>query len=268
MPNPFNDQVITEFRANQGRVGGYFEGARLILLTTTGARSGTPHTTPLGYLPDGGERVIVIGSAGGSPRHPDWYRNLLANPSATVEDGILTYDADATVLTGPERAEVWARAVEADPGWAAYQEKTTRELPVVALAGRLRLGGSLSATVKQLHDSFRRELAHIRADVSASGPRLGAQLRVNCLTICAGLGNHHTGEDANIFPWVASRYPEAAPLLERLSAEHVEMAAVLERLRAVLAGDQASVAVEVEELVGLLERHLDYEDANLLPLLD
>ncbi|MFD0660427.1 nitroreductase family deazaflavin-dependent oxidoreductase [Thermocatellispora tengchongensis] len=133
MPIDFNRQIIEEFRANRGRVGGPFEGARLILLTTTGARSGAPHTTPLGYLPDGGDRILVIASAGGSPRHPDWYRNLLAHPRATVENGVFTYEAEAEVLEGGERDRIFARAVEADPGWAAYQDKAGRVLPVVAL---------------------------------------------------------------------------------------------------------------------------------------
>src|SRR5690606_29051160 len=103
MPTHLQQQVIDEFRANGGRVGGPFEGARLLLLTTTGARSGAPHTVPLGYLPDGGEQFFVIGSAGGSPRHPDWFRNLVAHPQVTVEDGVFVVDAVAEVLDGAER---------------------------------------------------------------------------------------------------------------------------------------------------------------------
>ncbi|MFG1888915.1 nitroreductase family deazaflavin-dependent oxidoreductase [Micromonospora sp. NPDC049051] len=125
MPNDFNQQIIDEFRANSGRVGGPFAGARLILLTTTGARSGSPHTTPVGYLPDE-ERILVIASAGGSPKHPDWYHNLLADPHVTVEDGVFTYQARAVVLTGAERDEIFARAVEADPGWAARKHANHR----------------------------------------------------------------------------------------------------------------------------------------------
>lgn len=103
MPNDFTQQIIEEFRANDGRVGGPFEGARLLLLTTTGVQSGAPHTTPVGYYPDGAERVLVIGSAGGAPKHPDWYHNLVANPRVTVEAGVFTYEADAVVLKGAER---------------------------------------------------------------------------------------------------------------------------------------------------------------------
>jgi deazaflavin-dependent oxidoreductase (nitroreductase family) len=84
--NDFTEQIIKEFRANDGQVGGPFTDARLLLLTTTGARSGRPHTTVLGYYPDG-ERVLVVGSAGGGPKHPDWYHNLVADPAVTVETG-------------------------------------------------------------------------------------------------------------------------------------------------------------------------------------
>ncbi len=133
MPNPFNQQIIEEFRANHGKVGGYFEGARLILLTTTGARTGNRHTTPLGYLPDGDGTILVIASAGGSPRNPDWYRNIGADPRVTVESGAFTYEADAVVLDGEERDRAFARAVESEPGWAEYQAKTDRTIPVVAL---------------------------------------------------------------------------------------------------------------------------------------
>lgn len=116
-----------------GESGGPFERARLLLLTTIGARSGAPHTTPLGYLPDGGERTLVIASTGGAPNHPAWFYNLVANPRVTVEDGVFTYDAQAVVLDGTERDRIFARAAEADPGWADYQARTTRGIPVVAL---------------------------------------------------------------------------------------------------------------------------------------
>ena len=133
MPNPFNQQVIDEFRANDGRVGGMFEGSELILLTTTGARSGRPHTAPLGFLTDEHGRILVIASAGGAPGNPDWFRNLRADPRVTIETGSRTYEAQATPLTGDERDAAWARAVAGDPGWADYQAKVTRTIPVVAL---------------------------------------------------------------------------------------------------------------------------------------
>ncbi|WP_436764098.1 nitroreductase/quinone reductase family protein [Streptosporangium sp. V21-05] len=272
MPIEFNQQIIEEFRANGGKVGGPFEGARLLLLTTVGARSGARHTTPLGYLHDGGERVLVIASAGGAPNHPAWYHNLVANPVVTVEDGIFTYEARAVVLEGAERDRVFARAAEADPGWADYQARTTRVIPVVALAGGgPPNAGSASETLKRVHDMFRRELALIRKEVTESGPGLGAQLRVNCLTLCQGLHNHHTGENIAMFPFLARRYPELAPTLERLSREHEKIAALVEELREVISAEGADsmlVLAEVERLTDELERHLAYEERQLMPILD
>lgn len=276
MPNDFNQQVIEEFRANGGRVGGYFEGARLLLLTTIGARSGAPHTTPVGYLPDGGERVLVIATAGGAPNHPDWFHNLVANPRVKVEDGVFVYDAQAVVLEGAERDRVFARAVEDDPGWADYQAKTTRVIPVVALQEipgppNVPNTASMGAALKLIHDGFRRELALIREEIAESGPGLGVQLRVNCLTICAGLRNHHAGEDAGMFRFFAEHHPELAPTLDRLSREHQRIAALLADLQKVISADAADpllVLPEVERLTDELESHLTYEEEQLIPILD
>lgn len=276
MPNDFNQQVIDEFRAHRGRVGGYFEGARLLLLTTTGARSGAPHTTPVGYLADGGDRVLVIASAGGSPKHPDWYHNIVANPRLTVEDGVFTYEARAVILDGEERERAFARAVEADPGWAEYQARTDRVIPVVALEsvenGPPDMGTtSMGEAIKAVHDAFRRELALVRREIGDSGPRLGAQLRINCLTLCQGLHNHHTGEDTALFPFLAGRYEELAPVMDRLHEEHGKIAALLDELRRVVTADDADpglVQAEVERLTDELEAHLVYEEEQLIPVLD
>ncbi|MEO3798250.1 nitroreductase/quinone reductase family protein [Nonomuraea sp. B10E15] len=269
----FNQQVIGEFRANNGQVGGYFEGARLLLLTTTGARSGKPHTTPLGYLPDGGERTLVIASAGGAPNNPAWYHNLKANPRATVETGVLIFDVEAEILEGAERDVAFARAVESDPGWAGYQAKTTRTIPVVALrvVGRPRAGAPPGgAYLKLVHDGFRRELALIRKELSDSGrPGLGVQLRINCLTLCQGLHHHHTGEDTMMFPGLAEGHPSLAPTLERLAKEHERIAALLEELKQTLSGDDPlKVRAEIERLADELEAHLRYEEEQLIPILD
>ncbi|MGC5022287.1 nitroreductase/quinone reductase family protein [Micromonospora sp. DT47] len=270
-----NKQIIEEFRANGGRVGGWFEEARLLLLTTTGARSGAPHTTPLGYLPDGGERVLVIASAGGAPRDPQWFRNVLADPLVTVEDGVFTYRARAEVLAGVERDRAFARAAEADPGWADYQDRSGRVLPVVALVPLpgppTPAAASPGAALKSVHDAFRRELASIRREVDAAGSTVGAQLRVNCLTLCQGLRHHHRGEDERVFPWLAGARPDLAPALDRLAAEHRTMAALLDELGKILAAadtDPAVLRAEVARLTGAVEAHLTYEEEQLLPVLD
>ncbi|MFF4750784.1 nitroreductase/quinone reductase family protein [Streptomyces sp. NPDC001270] len=276
MPLDFNQQIIDEFRARHGRLSGPFEGARLLLLTTTGARTGARHTTPVGYLPDGDGRVLVIASAGGSPRHPDWYRNLLAHPRVTVESGVFTYEAEAVVLRDAERDEAFARAVEADQGWAAYQAKTDRVIPVVALHEIATAGppevnaASPGEAIRLIHDVFRRELALIRAELDdGNGSALGAQLRINCLTLCQGLHNHHQGEDSALFPHVAARHPGFAAAWERLGREHERIAETVEALRRALStSDPATARTEVIRLTEELEAHLSYEEEQLLPLLD
>ncbi|WP_343076510.1 nitroreductase/quinone reductase family protein [Jiangella mangrovi] len=270
--------MVDEFRANRGRVGGPFEGARLLLLTTTGARTGAARTVPVGYLPDGDGKVVVIGSAGGSPRHPAWFHNLVAQPRVHVEDGLFAYDADAAVLTGAERDAVFARAVEADPGWAGYEERSGRRLPVVVLTPVPGPPGgpgidSPGAFLTTVQEAFRRELALVRAEVAAAGPRLGAQLRLNCLSACQGLHFHHTGEDTAIFPAIERARPDLADVLARLRAEHGTVATLIERLEAAIRGDDGdspgpAVLADVDALIEQLEAHLDWEEQQLVPVLD
>ena len=131
----YNRAIIEEFRANGGRVGGRYQGRPMLLLTTTGARSGERHTKPLVYLPDEG-RLIVFASASGAPRSPGWYHNLRANPVATVEVGTEMYLVDATEVTGVERDRLFARQAEVWPGLADYQQRTSRPFPVIALTRR------------------------------------------------------------------------------------------------------------------------------------
>ncbi|MFI6926603.1 nitroreductase family deazaflavin-dependent oxidoreductase [Nonomuraea spiralis] len=133
MTNSFNQQIIDEFRANEGRVGGPFEGASLVLLTTTGAKSGRPTTTPVMYLPDG-DRYVVIASNAGADNHPAWYHNLRATPTASAEIGVETFDVKADFVEGEERDTLYARMVEIAPGFAEYEAKTSRRIPVVALS--------------------------------------------------------------------------------------------------------------------------------------
>jgi deazaflavin-dependent oxidoreductase (nitroreductase family) len=128
----WNAKIIDEFRHNEGRVGGYFQGAPLLLLTTVGRSTKQPHTNPVMYLADG-SRLLVFASKGGAPTHPDWYRNLLANPHVTVEVGTQSYDAHAVVLEGAERDRFYAEQSARYPQFAEYQQKTTRVIPVVAI---------------------------------------------------------------------------------------------------------------------------------------
>lgn len=128
----WNSKIIEEFRTNGGKVGGPFEGAPLLLLTTTGAKSGKHHTSPVMYLPDGG-RLFIFASKAGAPTNPDWYHNLVAHPDATVEVGTETFAVKATVTSGEERDRLYAQQAKLYPGFADYQTKTTRKIPVVAL---------------------------------------------------------------------------------------------------------------------------------------
>ncbi|WP_336208041.1 nitroreductase family deazaflavin-dependent oxidoreductase [Nonomuraea sp. LPB2021202275-12-8] len=132
MPNDFNQQIIEEFRANKGVVGGYFEGATLVLLTTTGAKSGNRTTSPVMYFEDG-DRYIVIASNAGADHHPAWYHNLVAKPEATAEIGTETFEVTASFIEGEERDRLYARIVERAATFAEYEAKTTRRIPVVAL---------------------------------------------------------------------------------------------------------------------------------------
>lgn len=128
----WNTQIIEEFRSNGGKVGGPFEGAPLLLLTTIGARSGMARTTPVMYLPDK-DRLIIFATKAGASTNPDWYHNLVAHPKATVEVGTETFDVTAVEVTGEERDQLYARQAALFPGFADYEAKTTRRIPVIAL---------------------------------------------------------------------------------------------------------------------------------------
>jgi deazaflavin-dependent oxidoreductase (nitroreductase family) len=127
--------IIDEFRANEGRVGGFFEGASMLLLHSTGAKSGQPRVNPLVYLPDG-DRFVIFATAGGAPRHPAWYHNLLAHPDVQIEVGTRTIPVHAREITGLERDELYARQVERRVSFADYPKKTDRLIPAIALEPR------------------------------------------------------------------------------------------------------------------------------------
>jgi deazaflavin-dependent oxidoreductase (nitroreductase family) len=128
----WNNGVIAEFRANDGRLGGQFEGAPVLLLHTTGAKSGADRVSPMMYLDHEGH-LYVFASKAGADSHPDWFRNLSANPEVRVELGTDDFNAVATPLEGSERDRIYAIQAERFPGFGEYQEKTTRVIPVVEL---------------------------------------------------------------------------------------------------------------------------------------
>jgi deazaflavin-dependent oxidoreductase (nitroreductase family) len=131
-PGDFDAQVIDEFRANDGRVGGMFAGAPMLLLHHTGAKSGTNRVSPLMYLGDDG-RYVVFASKGGAPHNPDWYHNLKAHPNVTIEVGNDTLDVTASAATGEERERLYATQAERAPQFADYAAKSDRVIPVMVL---------------------------------------------------------------------------------------------------------------------------------------
>ena len=131
-PADFNEQIIEEFRANEGRVGGRFEGSPLLLLHHTGAKSGNSRVNPLAYLTDGG-RYVVFASKGGTPTNPDWYHNLKAHPNTTIEVGADTIDVVASEATGEERERIFRIQAERVPQFAEYQKQIKRLIPVIVL---------------------------------------------------------------------------------------------------------------------------------------
>jgi deazaflavin-dependent oxidoreductase (nitroreductase family) len=131
----WNTKIIDEFHERKGKVGGPFEGATLLLLHTKGRKSGQPRVNPLAYqeLENG---YAVFGSKGGAPTHPEWYRNVLANPDVSVEVGNETYDVKAREAKGEERERIWSKQKKLMPGFADYEKKTSREIPVIVLEPR------------------------------------------------------------------------------------------------------------------------------------
>jgi deazaflavin-dependent oxidoreductase (nitroreductase family) len=133
--NDFNAQVIEEFRANEGRVAGPFEGAPMVLVHHVGRKSGETHVSPMMFLPGDGDAIYVFASKGGAPTDPDWYHNLVAAGSAEVEVGTETYPVEVTEETGEDRDRIYAEQAALYPGFAEYAEKTAgiRVIPVLRL---------------------------------------------------------------------------------------------------------------------------------------
>ena len=132
MARDWNSGIIEEFRANEGRVGGPFRGRPILLLHHRGARSGTERVNPLAYRKVG-DAFAVFASKGGSPRNPDWYHNLVANPGARIEVGTDTVDVVARVAAGDERERIWAAEKRDIPAFGEYERKSGRTIPVIVL---------------------------------------------------------------------------------------------------------------------------------------
>ena len=130
--NDFNKSIVDEFRSNAGVVGGPFEGRPLLLLHTTGAKSGQPRLAPLAYFAVEG-KLIIIGSKAGADTNPDWVHNLRANPHAHIEIGTDAYDVVAREFSREERDEAYPKVVAEAPGFGEYQEKTSRVIPLFEL---------------------------------------------------------------------------------------------------------------------------------------
>ncbi|MEV0400694.1 nitroreductase/quinone reductase family protein [Actinoallomurus sp. NPDC050550] len=283
-----NERIIEEFRANNGKVGGMFDGVPLVLITTAGRKTGRPRTTPVVHLRDG-DRHLVFGSNAGSSEHPQWYHNIVANPQVTLEigtaDGVRTLATRAVVLEGEERDHWYERQCALEPGFRAYQEKTTRTIPVITLypldlsadPARNRVVGE---QLIRHHEDLRAELRDVRAridDLLAGGPQaaepdrpadLAAQLRRHCLTFCYGLQMHHTRENG-AFSAFEEEFPHLVPVIERLRAEHQVMEQALTELETLLGDESADdlehLRDELDRVVAGLEEHFAAEEASLLP---
>ena len=132
-PNERNKEIIEEFRANGGQVGGFFTDRPLLLLHTTGAKSGLPRLNPLVYEQDN-DRYVIIASKSGAPTHPDWYYNLVTNPNVTVEVGMQLVEATATIAEEPERSQLYAKMAAKHSFFAEYAQRVvTRTIPVIIL---------------------------------------------------------------------------------------------------------------------------------------
>ena len=130
----FNQRIIEEFRANDGRIGGPLAGTPILLLHHIGAKSGIARITPLAYRPHGEGRYVIVASNGGSATHPGWYHNLRANPIVAVELAIETFTARSEELQGADRDTLWPKLVAASPSLREYEAKTARQIPMFILA--------------------------------------------------------------------------------------------------------------------------------------
>lgn len=272
MPSDHATQM-TGFRTPQEQTSKIPEDRRSILLTTSNRETGAPRTTRVEFFLDEDRRILVVALPDSTRTKPDWYDDLLAEPQVTLENDAFTIEAHAVGLEEDERDAALDRAAELDPVLRRERSLAPEPPPVVALKplGGRPVGATWGSSLKLIHDVFRRELAVIRSELARPGTDLGAQLRINCLALCGGLGHHHRSEDDQLLPVVAQHHPELADTVRRLREEHAAMDALLQQLQQVVEAadvDRANVRTEVDRLTAAVEAHLDYEEEQLLPILD
>ncbi|MFC4909133.1 nitroreductase/quinone reductase family protein [Actinomadura gamaensis] len=271
----FNRPIVEEFRANGGVVGGPFAGMPLLLLTTTGRRSGAPRTSPLAYREDGRGRPVVFATNAGGDDHPTWYANLVANPRVTVEIGTSSYTATAIPAPEEERERLHAEMMASSEAYASYAARTSRTFPAVVLyrvdEDRER---ALGSELVRIHESLRNDLMDVLESsafgTDAPSAPLLERLRTHCLTVCGDLESHHTKENG-VFPRIEQQFPALAPMLDDLRRQHAVLAgkrAELESLcaRTDLADEERREGVE--RIVAEIDAHFADEERRLVPVLD
>ncbi|MDP4510106.1 nitroreductase/quinone reductase family protein [Nonomuraea turcica] len=287
--NEFQRQVIAEFRANNGKMSGMFEGWTLAVLTTVGAKSGLRRESILGYLEFDG-KGIVVASSNGADKHPAWYHNIRKNPIVTVETGSDTYQAIAVIPPAQERDKLFDRVIAEAPGYADHQAKTTREIPVVVLhrigpkPGEERVKG-MGDWIVEVHDWLRKELETLRAQadqateggvdtIERTPPDLAQQMRTHCLNFCGALKKHHGGEDMAMFPMLAKQFPALAPALAQLGEEHKVVARLQDDIQQLVdsfvpgGSDSVQLRADLERLANQLESHFRYEEETIVTALN
>ncbi|MEU1192961.1 nitroreductase/quinone reductase family protein [Streptomyces sp. NPDC005859] len=287
--NEFQRQVISEFRANNGKMSGMFEGWTLTVLTTVGAKSGLRRESILGYLEFDG-KGIVVASSNGADKHPAWYHNIRRNPIVTVETGTDTYQAIAAIPPGQERDKLFDRVVAEAPGYAEHQARTTREIPVVVLnrigpkPGEERVKG-MGDWIVEVHDWLRGELDTLRTQadeviagaadsIERTSPDLAQQMRAHCVSFCGALSKHHGGEDMAMFPMLAKQFPAFAPALAQLGEEHKVVAQLQKDIQHLVDGfvpaesDPVQLRADLELLANQLESHFRYEEETIVTALN
>lgn len=288
----WQQQIIAEFRENNGTMSGMFEGWSLLVVSTIGAKSGLVRSSLVGRVDIDGQ-LIIVASAMGAPRHPAWYHNIRKNPKVTVETGTETYEAIAAIPPDAQRDKLFEKVVEVAPGYGEYQAKTTREIPVVVLhriepaPGAERVKG-MGDFLVEVHGWLRQELAELRRQVDeivegtvGSGtslerpvPDLGLAMRTHCVKFCEGLKKHHTGEDLGLFPELARQFPALAPALRKLGEDHAEVGRLQDEIEQLVEAyvpgesEPTRLRAALEVLTSQLETHFDYEEKTVVTALN